>query len=133
VVFLSLQFLYEVTDSNRVAKQIADKLTEKLNLPANFIIDSLDNFDRLFKRGTLTKPLILILDEFDALDSAVIARISCVFRHIYNTRRNQTNKSTAEKDYLLHGWRSLECVPFWGSKMSKVRHSMFNVACIFPI
>jgi hypothetical protein len=125
VVFLSLQFLYEITDSNRVAKQITDKLTEKLNLQTNIVIDGLDNFDRLFKRGTLNKPLILILDEFDALDSAVIARLVAVFRHIYNTRRNQANKSTAEKDYLLHGLALIGVRAVLG--VENVKGSPFNV------
>ncbi|MEN8216730.1 MAG: AAA-like domain-containing protein, partial [Pseudomonadota bacterium] len=102
VVYLSLQFLYEVTDSNRVAKQIAHKLSQKLSLDKALTIDTLDDFERLFERGTLTKPLILVLDEFDALDQAVIARLVAVFRHIYMTRLSQTNKSSAEKDYLLH-------------------------------
>jgi hypothetical protein len=102
VVYLSLQFLYEVTDSNRVAKQIAHKLSQKLSLDKALTIDTLDDFERLFERETLTKPLILVLDEFDALDQAVIARLVAVFRHIYMSRRSQTNKSSAEKDYLLH-------------------------------
>ncbi|MEN8215473.1 MAG: AAA-like domain-containing protein [Pseudomonadota bacterium] len=101
VVFLSLQFLYEENDVDAVAQLFAQELMEKLNLE-KLSINSLKDFHRLFKRGTLTKPLILILDEFDALDQAVIARLVAVFRHIYNTRRSQTNKSTAEKDYLLH-------------------------------
>jgi len=123
VVFLSLQFLYEVRDSNRVAKQIAYKLNEKLD--QNLAIDSLDDFDRLFKRGILTKPLILILDEFDALDSAVIARLVAVFRHIYNTRRNQTKQSTAQKDYLLHSLALIGVRAVLG--VENVKGSPFNV------
>ncbi len=101
VIYLSLQFLYEENDADIVAQYFARQLIKKLNLE-NLTINSLKDFERLFERGTLTKPLILILDEFDALDQAVIARLVAVFRHIYMTRRSQTNKSTAEKDYLLH-------------------------------
>jgi hypothetical protein len=101
VVYLSLQFLYEENDADTVAQLIARKLIKKLNL-GNLTINSLKDFERLFERETLTKPLILVLDEFDALDQAVIARLVAVFRHIYMTRRSQTNKSSAEKDYLLH-------------------------------
>jgi hypothetical protein len=46
--------------------------------------------------------LILILDEFDGLEPAAIAGLVGVFRHIYNLRRNQMDKPSAEKDYLLH-------------------------------
>jgi len=125
VVYLSLQFLYEVTDSNRVARLIARKLIKELNLEKTLTIDTLDDFDQLFERGTLTKPLILILDEFDALDQAVIARLVAVFRHIYITRQSQTNKSTAEKDYLLHSLALIGVRAVLG--VENVKGSPFNV------
>jgi hypothetical protein len=124
VVFLSLQFLYEENDADVVAKLFARKLLKKLNL-APLPINSLKDFERLFERETLTKPLILILDEFDALDSAVIARLVGDFRHIYNTRRNQTNKSTAEKDYLLHSLALIGVRAALG--VENVKGSPFNV------
>jgi len=124
VVFLSLQFLYEEKDVDIVAQLFALELMEKLNLE-QLTINSLKDFHRLFKRGTLTKPLLLILDEFDALDSAVIARLVAVFRHIYNTRRSQTNKSTAEKDYLLHGLALIGVRAVLG--VENVKGSPFNV------
>jgi molybdopterin/thiamine biosynthesis adenylyltransferase len=61
VVLLSLQFLYEENDIDAVAQHFARELIKKLNL--EITINSLKDFHRLFKRGTLTKPLILILDE----------------------------------------------------------------------
>jgi len=100
VVFLSLQFLSEENDVDTVAQLFAHELMEKLNLEKPSI-NSLKDFHRLFKQGTLTKPLILILDEFDALDQAVIVRLVTIFRHIYMTCQNQRNKSSAEKDYKL--------------------------------
>jgi len=117
VVYLSLQFLYEENDADIVAQLFARQLIKKLNL--EITINSLKDFDRLFERGTLTKPLILILDEFDALEQAVIARLVAVFRHIYMTRQSQTNKSSAEKDYLLH---SLALIG-----VENVKGSPFNV------
>jgi len=101
VVYLSLQFLYEENDADTVAQLIAQELMGKLNLEKTSI-NSLKDFHHFFKRGTLTKPLILVLDEFDALDQTVIAKLVAIFRHIYMTRRSQTNKTSAEKDYLLH-------------------------------
>ncbi|KHD10475.1 hypothetical protein PN36_22175 [Candidatus Thiomargarita nelsonii] len=95
VVLLSLQFLSEVTDLNSVAQLFAQELMEKLNLE-KLSINRLEDFHRLFKRETLTKPLILMLDEFDALDQAAISRLVSVFRHIYNTRQNQKDKLTGE-------------------------------------
>jgi hypothetical protein len=124
VVYLSLQFLYEEKDPDIVAQLFAHKLIKKLNLD-NLSINSLKDFDSLFERGTLTKPLILILDEFDALDQAVIARLVAIFRHIYNTRRSQINKSTEEKDYLLHGLALIGVRAVLG--VENVKGSPFNV------
>jgi hypothetical protein len=123
VVYLSLQFLYEEKDADIVAQLFAKELMEQLNLEVN--INSLKDFHRLFKRGTLTKPLILILDEFDALEPAVIARLVAVFRHIYMTRRSQSNKPTAEKDYLLHGLALIGVRAVLG--VENVKGSPFNV------
>jgi hypothetical protein len=67
----------------------------------------------------------LILDEFDALDQAVIARLVAVFRHIYTTRQSQTNKSTAEKDYLLHSIALIGVRAVLG--VENVKGSPFNV------
>jgi len=103
VVLLSLQFLAEVTDVNQVAQRIAKKLFKQLNLNKNIVINAFEDFEQLFELEVLTKPLILILDEFDALSEVAINRLVNVFRHIYNTRQTQLDKSTAEKDYLLHG------------------------------
>ena len=124
IVFLSLQFLYEEKDVDIVAQLFARQLIKKLNLE-NLTINSLKDFDRLFERGTLIKPLILILDEFDALDPAVIARLVAIFRHIYTTRRSQTNQSTAEKDYLLHSLALIGVRAVLG--VENVKGSPFNV------
>ena len=124
VVLLSLQFLYEENDVDIVAQLFAQELMEKLNLE-KLTINSLKDFHRLFKRGTLTKPLILILDEFDALEPAVIARLVAIFRHIYMSRRNQTNKSTAEKEYLLHSLALIGVRAVLG--VENVKGSPFNV------
>jgi hypothetical protein len=123
VVILSLQFLAGVTDVDRVVQLIAEKLIKQLNL--NLTINTLANFEQLFERGILTKPLILILDEFDALDPAAISGLVGVFRHIYNTRQNQADKSTAEKSYLLHGMALIGVRAVLG--VENVKGSPFNV------
>jgi hypothetical protein len=124
VVILSLQFLAGVTESDRVAQLIARELGNKLPLEKTSV-DSLENFHLLFKRKTLAKPLLLILDEFDALDPAAISGLVGVFRHIYNTRQNQAGKSTAEKDYLLHGMALIGVRAVLG--VENVKGSPFNV------
>jgi len=124
VVILSLQYLSEVTDVNRVAQLIAQELMENLGLE-KLTINTLEDFHLLFKRKTLSKPLILILDEFDALAQAALAGLVGVFRHIYNTRQNQTDKSTADKDYLLHSMALIGVRAVLG--VENVKGSPFNV------
>ncbi len=125
VIILSLQFLYEVTDVNRVAQLIAQKLLKQLSLEKEITINTLDDFDRLFEPGILTKPLILILDEFDTLPEVAISRLVSVFRHIYNTRQNQKDKSTAEKNYLLHSLALIGVRAVLG--VENIKGSPFNV------
>jgi len=122
VVFLGLQFLDAVTEVDQVAQLIAKKLIKQLNLSVN--INTLNDFDLLFERGTLTKPLILILDEFDALPEIAINHLVSVFRHIYNTRQISQNH-TAEKEYLLHSLALIGVRTVLG--IENVRGSPFNV------
>jgi hypothetical protein len=124
VVILSLQFLYEETDVLKVTQLIAQELTENLNLK-DLTLDTVGDFHQVFKRGTLNKPLILILDEFDALEELAITRLVNIFRHIYNTRRNQADKPTAEKDYLLHSLALIGVRAVLG--VENVKGSPFNV------
>jgi hypothetical protein len=64
--------------------------------------DNTEKFESLFTKESLKKPLILILDEFDALPENAISAIVGVFRNIYNIRHDQFFKTTDKKDYLLH-------------------------------
>jgi hypothetical protein len=124
VVILSVQFLDGVTEVNQIAQLMAQELCEKMNLE-RLNIKTVSDFHQLFKREVLRKPLILILDEFDALSEEAISRLVSVFRHIYNTRRGQLDKSTAEKDYLLHGLVLIGIRAVLG--VENVKGSPFNV------
>ena len=124
VVYLPLQHLSNVTDINRVAQILGQKLREKLGLE-NLSINTLEEFDLLFKRTTLNKPLILILDEFDGLDESVIAGVVGFFRDIYHSRQNQLDKSTAEKDYLLHSLALIGVRTVLG--IENLKSSPFNI------
>ena len=102
VLKINLEHLKLETDTITVIKAIAEEIVEKLGLKTIEINKIKELYD-VFRRGVLSKPLILILDEFDALPQQAIAGIVGVFRNIYNTRRDQSDRHTAEKDYLLHG------------------------------
>jgi hypothetical protein len=69
----------------------------------NGVVTRLKDVYDVFRRGLLRKPLILILDEFDALPEAAIAGLASVFRNVYIRRQDQAHLPSAERDYLLHG------------------------------
>ena len=121
---LGLQYLLDTTDIDKIAQSIARQLARTLvqDLPA---INQLEDFDQLFTREALQRPLILVLDEFDTLPEAAISKLVGVFRHIYTTRRNQTDKATADKDYLLHGLALIGVRSVLG--IENLRGSPFNV------
>jgi hypothetical protein len=124
VIILPLQHLSNVTDVNRVVQVLSRELIEQLNL-ADLCINTLEDFELLFKRQILIKPLILILDEFDGLDDNVIGLLVGFFRNIYNKRQNQVDKSTAEKEYLLHSLALIGVRAVLG--VENMRGSPFNV------
>ncbi|MEK8015673.1 MAG: AAA-like domain-containing protein [Candidatus Parabeggiatoa sp.] len=124
VVIIPLQHLCDMNDVNRVAQVIAQELIEQLNLE-KLSINTLENFHLLFKRGSLSKPLILIFDEFDALSETIIAKLVSVFRNIYHSRRLQNDKPTAEKNYLLHSLALIGVRAALG--VENVKGSPFNV------
>ncbi len=66
-------------------------------------IDNQDKFQKIFKKGTLEKPLILILDEFDAIIEEGITAVVSAFRNIYIQRIDEVDLPTEQKSYLLHG------------------------------
>jgi hypothetical protein len=124
VVILSLQHLSMTTDVNRVAQLIALEFMEQLAIE-KLTINTLDDFYQLFKQETLTKPLILILDEFDALPNKAISGLVSIFRNIYNIRQIQADKPTAKKSYLLHGVALVGVRAVLG--VENVKGSPFNV------
>ncbi len=80
---------------------IEENIARKLNKKTGSA-DTLTKFQDLFSKENLKKPLILILDEFDALEEDAISAVVSAFRNIYNIRQSQADKKTKEKDYLLH-------------------------------
>ncbi len=66
-------------------------------------IASWSELPTLFTRDYFTKPVILILDEFDALGEEFINKFANELRSIYTSRLNQAGKKSGEKGYLLHG------------------------------
>lgn len=102
VIQINLEHLKHKGSAAEIISKIAREIGEQLD--KNFDgIDEPDKFQEIFKKGVLDKPLILILDEFDALLEEAINGLVGIFRNIYNRRLYEVNKSTEEKSYLLHG------------------------------
>ena len=80
-----------------IAREIGEGLGKKISG-----INNQDQFQEIFKRDILDKPLILILDEFDALAEDAINTIVSVFRNIHISRMDEKNLLTEQKTYLLH-------------------------------
>ncbi len=60
-------------------------------------------FHRLFARSHFTRPVILILDEFDALAEGFINKFANAFRDMYLSRGFQTAPSSGDNGHALHG------------------------------
>ncbi|MDM8551299.1 AAA-like domain-containing protein [Desulfobacterales bacterium HSG2] len=123
VLKLELESLKMIEDTDRIASNIAGKIIGYLDL-RDITVRNLEEFEGLFKKGILTKPLILILDEFDALTKDAIAGLAGVFRNIHNIRQKDPNPS-GEKEYLLHSVALIGVRSVLG--IGNMRGSPFNV------
>jgi len=99
---INLEILKRYKDVGEIIKIIARKIGEGVGKKFKNI-DNDDKFQEIFQNGVLDKPLILILDEFDAIAEEGINTIVSVFRNIYIHRRDESDKTTEQKTYLLHG------------------------------
>lgn len=86
---------------------------------------SWEDFPELFTRTYFEKPLILILDEFDALHESIINKFTSEFRTMYIARASQADKGAHEKAYLLHGLALIGVRSVLG--IENVTGSPFNV------
>ncbi|NIM11636.1 MAG: AAA family ATPase, partial [Candidatus Aminicenantes bacterium] len=101
VVVLSLESLKDEENVNDIINTIAEEIGDRLGKPFTGV-HTQKQFQKLFKKGVLDKPLVLILDEFDALQKEAINAIVSAFRDIYNERLYEIDKPTEQKKYLLH-------------------------------
>jgi len=101
IAVIPLEHLKMQSQVDKVVQEISQKIGSQLGLE-NVTANALDQFDNLFKKDRLKKPLILILDEFDALSEEAISGIVSVFRNIYISRQYQVDRPIRERDYQLH-------------------------------
>ncbi len=124
VLKINLESLKTEEDVTTILISIGETILEKLNKKI-IKTDTPEKFMSIFQEDILDKPLILIIDEFDALAEDAISAIVGVFRNIYMLRKDQANKSTEQKDYLLHGVALIGVRSVLG--IENVKGSPFNV------
>lgn len=101
-VYLGLEHLKDVKDISQIFNYLFKEISRQSNV-AIPPINSLSTFQEFFTKDILKKPLILILDEFDALADEVINSIVSIFSNIYIQRREELNKKPEDQWYRLHG------------------------------
>ncbi len=101
VLKINLEIMKDKVDASEVINFIARKIGEGLGKKFLGINDQ-EQFQEIFSKDNLFKPLILILDEFDALPETGINAIVSSFRNIHISRKDEKNKTTEQKTYLLH-------------------------------
>ncbi|HLP58078.1 MAG TPA: AAA-like domain-containing protein [Candidatus Deferrimicrobium sp.] len=99
---INLEILKDREKVSDIISILARLIGEGLNKDFSGI-DNQDKFQGIFKKGVLDKPLILILDEFDAIAEEGINTIVSAFRNMYIHRSDEIDKTTEQKTYLLHG------------------------------
>ncbi len=124
VLKINLESLKDKKKPAEIIKTIARKIGEGLGKTFK-AIDNQDKFQEIFRKGIIDKPLVLILDEFDALVEEGINTIAGAFRNIYISRLDEIEKTTAEKTYLLHGVALIGVRSVLG--IENVKGSPFNV------
>ena len=94
-------------------------------------VSTWSDLEPFFSKENFSKPLILILDEFDSLGENFINKFAHQFRNIYTNRRNEWNKSSDEKQSILHGLALIGVRSVLG--IENVSGSPFNVQRSLPI
>ncbi len=123
VVAFPLEVLKQEESVITIVEYIGNRILEMLGKPSQ-PMQSLKAFQAVFTPDILDKPLILMLDEFDALCEEAISSLAGLFRHIYLERQNDPRPS-ARKAYLLHGIALIGVRSVLG--IENVRGSPFNV------
>lgn len=102
VGIISLERAKEEEEEREVLNILMEKLQHAFarSFPA---VKKINDLPLIFTSQYFQKPVILILDEFDALQEVFINRFASIFRDIFISRTNEKDKGSAEKSYLLHG------------------------------
>ncbi len=121
---ISLELLKKVKKEKDIAGLFTRKLSDTFErrFPA---IRRLVDIPPLFTKQYFQKPVILLIDEFDALEEEYINSFAGIFRDMHLSRGNQMDKSSGEKTCLLHSLGLIGVRSVLG--IENVKGSPFNV------
>ncbi len=88
-------------------------------------VQSWKHLQDLFTRTYFSKPLILIVDEFDAIRNEFINKFANEFRKMYTLMSSASRKKTDRENYMLHGLALIGVRSVLG--IGNVTGSPFNV------
>jgi len=121
---ISLQSAKIVTDDQHVLNIFVNKL--QIVFGRDFPkIQNWADISSLFTSAYFSKPVLLIIDEFDALHEEFINRFANEFRDMYLGRIDETDVPSGEKYCLLHGLALIGVRSVLG--IENVTGSPFNV------
>ena len=102
VGFISLQSAKTQKSDKGVLRIFIKKLKQclKIDLPE---VQEWDELSDILSQNYLNKPLILIIDEFDAIDENFINKFANEFRDMHISRQNEVDTKSQDKFCLLHG------------------------------
>jgi hypothetical protein len=83
------------------------------------------DLDNLFTSAYFSRPVILVLDEFDAVGEPFIGHFISQFRSFYSRRATEANRESGQKSCLLHGLALVGVRGVLGAEHA--RGSPFNV------
>lgn len=102
LAILSMQSAKSIKSAEEILNLLVDNLARWFQRPFPKI-QRWSELITLFSPLYFSKPLILILDEFDALQEEHINLFANEFRNMYIQRQNELDKQSGEKSSLLHG------------------------------
>jgi hypothetical protein len=124
VAIISLQSINNAANESDMFELLTKKL--KIAFKCEFPdIQKWAHFSELFSKKYFNKPVIIILDEFDALDEVYINKFANEFREMYIGRKNEILSKSSEKSCILHGLALIGVRSVLG--IENVKGSPFNV------
>ena len=124
VATLTMQSGKTITTDERILGMLVKSLRNWFDLDFPDIT-RWDELEDLFTNTYFSKPLILVLDEFDALEEDFINKFANEFRKMYMNRRDESHKKSEDKKCLLHGLALISVRSVLG--IENVSGSPFNV------